>query len=153
MKVNIFQMVFAVALVLLACCPRSSAFEKQTDGVLFKITKQQKTDAQWLKIQVCSESIIRVVASPVASFSNRPSLMVAKAQWPLVPWSLKEQDNWVEIATAKVTVRVQPQNGTIAFFDAKGNLLLQEKEGGGKIGCGLGIRKNQGCLSRRHLIR
>lgn len=110
-----------------------NAFEKQADGVLFDLTKQKATDAQWLKVQVCSEDIIRVIAAPEKSFSTRPSLMVDKTSWAPAQWSMNEKGDHVEIATSKLMVRVQPETGAVAFYDANGQLLLQEKVGGGKI--------------------
>jgi alpha-D-xyloside xylohydrolase len=108
-------------------------FQKQADGVLFEFFKQKDTDAQWMKIQVCSEDIIRVLASPVKSFSDRPSLMVDKSHWNPVSWSVKENGELVEIATSKVIVRVHSKTGAIAFYNAENHLLLQEHIGGGKI--------------------
>lgn len=109
------------------------AQEKQTDGVLFEIRKEKETDPQWIKIQVCTEGIVRVVATPERSFSTRTSLMVDKTKWEPVPWSVSEGgDSW-DISTSKLTVRVHPKDGAVAFYDSNGMLLLQEKAGGGKV--------------------
>jgi alpha-D-xyloside xylohydrolase len=110
----------------------SYAYEKQADGVLFEIKKEKETDPRWIKIQVCSENIIRVLASSEKSFSRRPSLMVAKSSWEPVPWSMNEKDDWVEISTSRLTVRVQQQSGGVSFYDSTGRLLLREKDDGGK---------------------
>ncbi|UCE06640.1 MAG: DUF4968 domain-containing protein, partial [bacterium] len=109
------------------------AYEKQADGVLFEIKKQKETDAQWVKIQICTENIIRVLASPAKSFSTRTSLMVNKADWEPLDWSVKENGDWVDIATAKIKVRIQSKAGAMVFYNKKGRLLLQEKVGGGKL--------------------
>jgi len=111
----------------------SQNYQKQTDGVLFEFKKQKETDVQWLKIQICTEDIIRVVATSENSFSNRPSLMVEKTAWEQVPFSVKEQNKWIEITTTKTRVRVNAQTGAIAFYDHNDNLLLQEKSGSGKL--------------------
>ncbi|MBN2091764.1 DUF4968 domain-containing protein, partial [candidate division KSB1 bacterium] len=107
--------------------------EKLSDGVLFELKKQQETDARWIKIQVCSPEIIRVLVSPVDSFSTRPSLMVEKTRWEPVEWSVKMQGNKVLISTSKLNVQVHSDNGSIAFYDADGRLLLQEKASNCKI--------------------
>ncbi len=109
------------------------AYEKQSDGVLFEIRKQKATDAQWIKIQVCTAEIIHVLASPVKSFSDRPSRMVDKTSWEPVEWTVKNKGNKVIISTSKITVQVQPDNGSVIFYDAAGKLLLQEKATNGKI--------------------
>ncbi len=107
--------------------------EKQADGVLFELTQQKATDARWMKIQICTENIIHVVASQEKPFSQRPSLMVDRASWKPVSWSMQEGANGVEISTPQLTARVQPKTGEVAFLDARGRLLVQEKSGGGKI--------------------
>jgi alpha-D-xyloside xylohydrolase len=111
----------------------SSAFEKQPDGVFFELNKEKTTDIRWLKVQVCTESIIRILASPEKSFSNRPSLMVDKTIWEPVPWKVKETGDWIILSTSKLAVRVHSRTGEISFYGADGKLLLYEREGGGKI--------------------
>jgi alpha-D-xyloside xylohydrolase len=111
----------------------SYAYEKQADGVLFEIKKEKETDPQWVKIQICSEDIVRVVATPGESFSTHPSLMVEKTTWGPVAWLVNEKGDCVEISTPKLTVRVQQTTGAVAFYNNGGQLLLREKEGGGKI--------------------
>jgi alpha-D-xyloside xylohydrolase len=111
----------------------SQNFQKQVDGVLFEIKRQKDIDPQWMKIQVCTEDIIRVVAAPDKTFSNRPSLMVDRAGWKVVPFSLKENGETIDISTSKTTVKVNSKNGAVAFYNATGQLLLQEKAEGGKI--------------------
>lgn len=101
-------------------------YEKQKDGVLFKLEKQKSTDAALLKIQICSDEIIRVIASPVESFSTRKSLMLNKTEWQNVSWDVKENGDYAEITTSKLLVKVNIQNGVISFYDKSGKLLLEE---------------------------
>ena len=108
----------------------SNAYEKESDGVLFKINKQKETDPQLVKIQICTEDIIRVIASPVDSFSKRASLMVSKTGWDPVSWSINDKDNPVKISTSKVIVSVDTVTGKIAFYDSNNQLLLNEINGG-----------------------
>jgi alpha-D-xyloside xylohydrolase len=111
----------------------SLALEKQKDGVLFELQKQRASDPQWLKIQICSKDIIRVIASPKKSFSSRPSLIVDRISWEPTKWTLKEKKDWTELSTPTVTVRVKPKTGELSFYNAKGQVLLKEIHGGGKI--------------------
>jgi alpha-D-xyloside xylohydrolase len=111
----------------------SYAYEKQADGVLFEIKKEKETDPEWLKIQICTEDIVRVVATPGESFSSRPSLMVEKTKREPTPWTVNEKGDWVEISTSRLTVRVQQKSGAVSFYDSAGRLLLGEKESSGKI--------------------
>ena len=118
-----------VVFAIVRCC----AFEKQSDGVLFELQKHRPSDPSLMKIQVCTEDIIRVIASPGKTFSARPSLMAEKTSWAPVPWTVKEHDGIVDISTSKVTVRVNPENGSVVFCDSTGRVLLRERSDGGKI--------------------
>jgi alpha-D-xyloside xylohydrolase len=93
----------------------SYAYEKQADGVLFEIKKEKETDPRWLKIQICAEDIVRVVATPGESFSSRPSLMVEKTKWGPTPWTVNEKGDWVDISTSRLTMRVQQKSGAVSF--------------------------------------
>jgi alpha-D-xyloside xylohydrolase len=106
---------------------------RQKDGVLFDITKQKATDARWIKIQICTDDIIRVIASPTNSFSTRASLMIVDSGWKPAHWSVREKERLVEISTSAVSVCIDTVTGAVEFHDAKGNLLLHEKTEGGKI--------------------
>ena len=117
-------------LLLSGCIFFSNAYEKEGNGVLFKIKKQKETDPQILKIQICTEDIIRVIASPVDSFSTTASLMVDKTAWDPVNWLLNDEDNPVKISTSKLTVSVDTITGKVAFYDANNHQLLNEIKGG-----------------------
>ena len=85
----------------------SLSHEKQKDGILFELRKLKSTDPQWLKIQVCSEDIIRVIASPEKSFSSRPSLIVDKNSWNSVKWTMKvNKTKTQEITLPKETFNI-----------------------------------------------
>jgi alpha-D-xyloside xylohydrolase len=132
MKINRWQKLFVFVAVILNVSP-NYAFERQADGILLKLKKERETEASLMKIQVCAENIIRIIAAPGNSFSSRQSLMVDKNVWEPVPWSIKEEGSHIVLSTAKVTVRVQRDKGAVSFYDAEGRLILQEKMGGGKI--------------------
>ncbi len=109
------------------------SYEKQDDGILLKINKQKDTDPRLIKIQVCNDDIIHIIASPIDTFSTRKSLMVNKTSWIPVKWSVKEEGNLIKISTANVIVTVDSTTGRIAFYNTDNRLLLEEKAGGGKI--------------------
>jgi len=109
------------------------AFEKQADGIVIELRKEKLTDTNTMKVQVCTDNIIRVIATPGDNLSSRASLIVPKNNWQTVPYTVKEKNNTIEISTAKIIARVSTQTGEIAFYDKNGQLILQEKPGGGKI--------------------
>ena len=128
-----FLLILITSGMLLGDQAPSFKVEKQPDGVLFQIRKQRETDPRLVKIQVCTDDIVHVLASPGESFSTRPSLMADTTHWTPVPWSMKEDGDWTEISTSKLKVRVNSKNGSIAFLDSNDIPLLKEIGSGGKI--------------------
>jgi len=126
-----------VILFIVGCCFFINLYagdiKKERDGILLEIQKHKETDPQLIKIQVCAENIIRVTASPKDSFSTRKSLMLEKSSWEPVEWKIKEAENSLEIATSKLFVRINKESGEISFCNSRGELILEEKAGGGKI--------------------
>jgi alpha-D-xyloside xylohydrolase len=108
------------------------SFEKQPDGVLLEIKKEKESDPAWIKIQLCTDDIVRIIASPEKTFSKRPSLMAITTAWTPVQWTAKEDENKIEIATARTVIRVLKKTGAISFYDVQGRLLLAERPEGGK---------------------
>jgi alpha-D-xyloside xylohydrolase len=109
------------------------AFNKQNDGICIELKKQKDTDPGLIKVQLCTENIIRVIAVPDKSISNRQSLMVDRREWKPFPWSVKEKGNQIILSTSKLQIKVDKEYGTIEFCDSTGKRILGEKEGGSKI--------------------
>jgi alpha-D-xyloside xylohydrolase len=119
------------AVLAMAGCAQNQ-LEKRPEGVVVKLVKAKPTDPGLLKIQVCADNVIRVVASPTAAFSTRPSLIVANAEWKPVPYTVQEKGDILQIATAKVVAKVSTKTGEVSFFDRAGRVILRERLGGGK---------------------
>ncbi|MCG6914092.1 DUF4968 domain-containing protein [bacterium BMS3Abin03] len=130
---NKLLIIFVFLVIILVEFKYAFAYEMKSDGIVFKLKKQKATDPRLLKIQICSDEIIHVIASPVDFFLSRASLMVNKTNWEPVNWSIKEEGSIVKISTSKITVAVDSISGKIEFFDKDNNLLVNEKNGGGKI--------------------
>ncbi|MGD0923481.1 MAG: TIM-barrel domain-containing protein, partial [Terriglobia bacterium] len=94
--------------------------QQQSDGVL--LTMQSGV----LRIQVCTDSIIRVVYSPTPSFPDRPDYVVTKTRWPATQWTMQSTETDVTLVTARVKVAVTRQDGAILFTDLDGRRLFQE---------------------------
>ena len=97
-----------------------TAVQRQPDGVLFTMK------AGTLKLQVCTDSIIRVRYSPTAAFSERPDYVVIKTGWPATKWEMQSTDDDVTLTTARLAVTVTRKDGAITYRDLAGKQLLQE---------------------------
>ncbi len=97
-----------------------TAVRQQPDGVLF--TMQTGT----LKLQVCTDSIIRVRYSATATFSDRPDYVITKTSWPETKWTMQSSDDAVTLTTSRLVVTVTRKDGGITYRDLEGKQLLQE---------------------------
>ncbi|NOY58760.1 MAG: DUF5110 domain-containing protein [Calditrichaeota bacterium] len=100
--------------------PRERSIQKMNDGMEIR----QKTGT--LKIQVCTDNILRVLYLPQGKLPSHKSLMVINNKLETDNWQMKESKESVSIVTAKIQAQVNLQNGSIRFFDHDGNMLLQE---------------------------
>ena len=97
-----------------------TAVQQQPDGVRF--TMQTGT----LKLQVCTDSIIRVRYSATSTFSDRPDYVITKTSWPETKWTMQSTDDGVTLTTARLAVTVTRKDGGITYRDSEGKQLLQE---------------------------
>ncbi len=127
---------FPVVLVLTGCA--NSRFKQNTnvtrvsDGVVVRLAQEEAGDPRLMKVEVCDHGILRVVATPGPKFSTKPSLIVPNSDGPVVPFSVQQKGETVQIATGDVTAKVSAKTGEVAFYDAGGGLILRERTGGGK---------------------
>ncbi|HXC35522.1 MAG TPA: TIM-barrel domain-containing protein [Candidatus Acidoferrales bacterium] len=122
---------FAIASVLviaLAGVPnaRGQAGEPQKlkDGVLIPI------GAEYLKLEVCADNVIRVAASPDRSFFARKSLAAGGRHDEKTKWSLKSENGKAELTTDVLGVSVDLHSGAVSFFDSRGRLIVGETSDG-----------------------
>ena len=97
-----------------------TAVKQHPDGVLFAM--QTGT----LKLQVCTDSIIRVRYSATATFSDRPDYVITKTRWPETKWTMQSTDDAVTLTTSRLAVTVARKDGGITYRDLEGKQLLQE---------------------------
>src|SRR6516225_3334662 len=95
-------------------------FQQETDGVVFSM------GTGTLRVQVCSESIIRVLYSPTATFPKRTDFVVIKDSWPAAKWSMQSTDDAVTLSTSLLKLTVTKKDGSISYADANGSPLVQE---------------------------
>jgi alpha-D-xyloside xylohydrolase len=97
-----------------------TAVQKQADAVLVT----QKTG--FLKIQVCTDSIIHVVYSATSSFQEHPNFVVIKTAWETPQWSMQETSDEVTITTARMKVGVAKLDSAITYRELDGKSLVQD---------------------------
>src|SRR5512145_647641 len=121
----------ALAILVIATAPSAWAqwtplnpvveAQAQPDGVLLTL----KTG--YLRLRVCSDSIVRVVYSLESTLPQRPGVVVLNPGWPRAEFSVETQDpQAVVLKASRLTFRVNRADSTLRFLDAAGQLLAQE---------------------------
>ena len=94
--------------------------EQQPDGVLLKM------QTGVMRVQVCTDSIVRVTYSPTAAIPKQAEYVVVKQEWAPAKWRFEANEREITLRTARLTVVVTRKDGVIAYRDAKGGQLVQE---------------------------
>ncbi|HEU6447444.1 MAG TPA: glycoside hydrolase family 31 protein [Verrucomicrobiae bacterium] len=120
----------AVFLLLLTILPARAAsadsFQKNSDGLTLH------SDSGTLRLQVCSDKIIRVLFA--ATNSPAPNLdCVVIAKWPKTKFTVAEQENDIRLKTKSLVVQIKKTTAALTFFDSNGKVLLAEKVDGRKL--------------------
>jgi len=144
---------FFVTLVLifsaLAALAQPDNYRKLSDGILLNIKSNTKSDAKIIKVQVVTDNILHVTASPVDSFVAEKSLMVIEANHPDVKWNAQEINGIIILSTESLNANITTANGVISFTDKTGKILLQETKDGGKTFTGTTLDGEQSYIIRQ----
>ncbi len=103
-----------------------SGYKVIDNGIVVQLEQKQSSDASLVKLEVVSDDIIRVVATPEKEFSERKSLIIVPQKNNNVKYDVVKENNEVVITTSKVKATVSLITGKVKFFDLEGNALLQE---------------------------
>ncbi|MCU4174279.1 DUF5110 domain-containing protein [Marinilabiliaceae bacterium N1Y90] len=119
-----------VGLVLFSCS--KTAYKRTPEGIIIHPVEVAKDGAKSIKIQIVSDDIIRVKATPEMTMKERESLIIVKEFDNKVKFDVVEQEGVLHIKTAKLLVKASLQTGELSFYDLKGNALLEESSGSHK---------------------
>lgn len=97
-------------------------FKQQKDGLQF--TRKSGV----MKLQVCSDSIVRVIFSPASTVPNLQNQVVIKNQWPSVPFTVQSSEKDITLTTNSLKVVVTRKDGSVDFYDLSGNKLFEQTE-------------------------
>jgi alpha-D-xyloside xylohydrolase len=95
-------------------------FTQESDGVLFSLPDNGK-----MKVQVCTDKIIRVVYTLRSTIPGPESYIVVKTSWDPVQFTVEDGTSVVSIATFSLKVDVSKTTGSISYYSG-GTLILQE---------------------------
>ena len=96
--------------------------QKHRDGLTLFLEKGA------LRLQVCSDSIVRVLYSPQREFPKVTEYVVIKSDWPATPFDVRESADDFTLSTGKLKLVVTKKDSVIVFYDAAGKKLTQEND-------------------------
>jgi alpha-D-xyloside xylohydrolase len=97
-----------------------TAFHQEGDSVLLTM----KTGVT--RIQICTDSIIRITYSPTQTIPNTPQYVVIKNKWPAATFAVQSSDSDITITTARLKMDIAKVDGSITYSDAAGHKLFLE---------------------------
>jgi alpha-D-xyloside xylohydrolase len=84
-------------------------------------------DNGFLRFQVCSDSIVRVVYSLEREAQGHPDFLVIKKDWPKVAFTLRTDDpKLITLTTSQLRIEITRADSSLLFYDANGRKLTQE---------------------------
>jgi len=118
----VFLFLLLISFAAAQWTPRNpvTGVQQQPDGVI--LTLQSGT----VKIQVCSDSVVHVLYSATANFSEQPDYVVVKKDWPGAKFDFQSTDNEIVLTTSALKIVVARNDSAITFRSADGAQLIQE---------------------------
>ena len=121
--------VWGLGLLLLLQGCQSEGYKVRGNSVTVKLETTEPGGPSQVRLQVIGPKIIRVSATPEASFNDRKSLVVLPRK-DRTPFTVEMEEGLVKVATDAVTARLDPADGKLTFTDASGKTLLASGSGG-----------------------
>lgn len=101
-----------------------STVEKLNDGIVVPVRDS------FLKVEVCTDSVIHITFSKDRSFAARQTLAAAPRQCEAVPWKFTGGDAEAFLTTTKLKIKVDLTTGRLSFLDRNGLPVAVEAKNG-----------------------
>lgn len=111
--------------------PSQKGFVKNADGVLIYPDSNVSGNTKVVRLQVISDKIVRVTASPVETIAARKSLIIVNHTLGKY-WTSTQQGNKIVVKTPAITATVLQSTGAVSFGDKNGKSLLMERQHNGR---------------------
>lgn len=122
---------YSLAFVLLMSgCSKNEPYEKLENGIVI-LLPENEAGTKRVRLEVITDDIIRVSATATDTFSTAESLMRVPVD-ASPEWSVEESDDRITITTRSLKATAMVNTGEVAFTDLEGNIIVRERQGGGK---------------------
>jgi alpha-D-xyloside xylohydrolase len=130
--VNCFFAGFVFMQGLFSCTASAQNITKTNEGVIIRLDPNVSGGAQAVQLQVVSNNIIRVMASPNTDFEDNKSLITVYAKSTNENFTEDETNAAVVLKTQSLIAIINKQTGAVSFTDVNGKPILQEKQSNGR---------------------
>src|SRR4051812_30339530 len=123
-------LLFCVSAEVFAAPPVARVF-KSAQGITVYPDIRFSGNTRAVRLQVITDKIIRVTASPSADLPETKSLITV---YPSLSnnWTSSESGTKVVLKTPSVTASILKTTGAVSFFDNKGTPILMERQYNGR---------------------
>src|ERR1700710_304345 len=114
--------IYANGILTVAAKDKDVVITTLANGISIRFDKAMPNGTKLLKLEVVNSNIIRILASPVDSFSTKKSLITVYEN-NITKWESKETDNQIILSTNAIVATVAKSNGAIDFTDKDGKTI------------------------------
>ena len=126
------RLLITAALILSCSTLAEKNWIKTDNGVIINLKGETGKETRLMKVEVLSDQIIHISASPTEAFSMHKSLIAVESQRVIPEFVLASNRNYLVLSTSALKVKVSLNSGEVVFSDKDNNVLLKEKSPGGK---------------------
>src|ERR1035437_6671495 len=90
-------------------------YQKTADGILISLNQKSSDKTKTIRLQVITDYIIRVTASPSATLPETKSLITTFTDTKKTGWSATQEGDFVVLKTATTKAFVSIKTGEIKF--------------------------------------
>jgi len=107
-------------------------YQKSADGILIYPDKSVSGNTAVVRLQVLTDKIIRVTASPTTTIADRKSLITVNHELS-AKWTVTKVGEKVIVKTAALTATVLQSTGAVSFADKNGTPIVKERQFNGRM--------------------
>jgi len=132
MKIRLLLIGFLCVCFFNVIWAKSPSYIKTKDGIIVITDPVFTGTSNAVKLEVVSNNIIRVTASPSATIAERNSLITVYTFDPDLKWDVQETEEKITLKTRSLIATVVIHTGAVSFTDINGKPILQEKQMNGR---------------------
>ncbi|MBP6356041.1 MAG: DUF4968 domain-containing protein, partial [Paludibacter sp.] len=100
--IKIDKKILLLSVVALFVSCNAVAFQKKADGVVVSLKKTSPENVRSIRLQVITDDIVRVTATPEDKITDQKSLITSYTQTQTKGWDVQQSGNTVILKTSRL---------------------------------------------------